>query len=437
MIPAITASEYIYSKLGSNASLLPLAVKDLANSSGLTAGSYITGKDVEGKDRFIDEFGTEAIWLGGIPFFKKFTDLTFYKLLGIDPKFDVRNLKNKDILAKAIEKAPTEEIKQSIIKISKNPKYTKNLAIAKFAFSTLAAIATYAGLTKFRQHYRLEEAKEELKEKAQNKHPSAKTSNLMQQKVPQAFAPVHSSKKGKDVSFSGALQDFMFNPVKNLMILDGSITAERLASSQSQQELINYTIKEAGTWFFMYFAGSMIQKRLENKAKVPIKLDSMIIESKELKQAFKDNSIKTSLDAYEKVIKDTSKEIDIYNFIHENPDNFIVKMAKQSKLIKTLKKSDKIDTRAYIDITDFKNLKSNIEELYKKAPQDNIDKYLKQVVKSKRISVLKNIGICIGALGVAVPALMIAMRYILPNNREYKVMEMAKKENQKELSKTA
>lgn len=437
MIPAITASEYIYSKLGSNASLLPLAVKDLANSSGLTAGSYITGKDVEGKDRFIDEFGTEAIWLGGIPFFKKFTDLTFYKLLGIDPKFDVRNLKNKDILAKAIEKAPTEEIKQSIIKISKNPKYTKNLAIAKFAFSTLAAIATYAGLTKFRQHYRLEEAKEELKEKAQNKQPSAKTSNLMQQKVPQAFAPVHSSKKGKDVSFSGALQDFMFNPVKNLMILDGSITAERLASSQSQQELINYTIKEAGTWFFMYFAGSMIQKRLENKAKVPIKLDSMIIESKELKQAFKDNSIKTSLDAYEKVIKDTSKEIDIYNFIHENPDNFIVKMAKQSKLIKTLKKSDKIDTRAYIDITDFKNLKSNIEELYKKAPQDNIDKYLKQVVKSKRISVLKNIGICIGALGVAVPALMIAMRYILPNNREYKVMEMAKKENQKELSKTA
>ena len=438
MIPAaVTASEYIYSKLGSNASLLPLAVKDLANSTGLTAGSYITGKDVEGKDRFIDEFGTEAIWLGGIPFFKKFTDLTFYKLLGIDPKFDVRNLKNKDILAKAIEKAPTEEIKQSIIKISKNPKYTKNLAIAKFAFSTLAAIATYAGLTKFRQHYRLEEAKEELKEKAQNKQPSAKTSNLMQQKVPQAFAPVHSSKKGKDVSFSGALQDFMFNPVKNLMILDGSITAERLASSQSQQELINYTIKEAGTWFFMYFAGSMIQKRLENKAKVPIKLDSMIIESKELKQAFKDNSIKTSLDAYEKVIKDTSKEIDIYNFIHENPDNFIVKMAKQSKLIKTLKKSDKIDTRAYIDITDFKNLKSNIEELYKKAPQDNIDKYLKQVVKSKRISVLKNIGICIGALGVAVPALMIAMRYILPNNREYKVMEMAKKENQKELSKTA
>ncbi len=440
MIPAaVTASEYIYSKLGSNASLLPLAVKDLANSTGLTAGSYITGKDVEGKDRFIDEFGTEIIWLGGIPFFKKFTDLTFYKLLGIDPKFDVRNLKNKEILAKAIEKAPTEAIKQSIIKASKNPKYTKNLAIAKFAFSTLAAITTYAVLTKFRQHYRLEEAKEELREKSKNKQSASKTPNLLQQKVPQAFAPVHQEKKNKDISFSGYFQDFMFNPVKNLMILDGSITAERLASSQSQQELINYTIKEGGTWFFMYFAGSMIQNYLENKSKVPIKLDSMIIESKELKQAFKDNTIKTSLDDYAKVIKDDAKEIDIYNFIHDNPDNFIVKMAKKSKLIKTMKNSEKIDTRAYIDIMDFKKLKSDIEDLYKKAPKDDIESYLKKVVKSKRCAVLKNIGICIGALGVAVPALMIAMRYILPNNREYKVMEMAKKANQQEkaFSKTA
>ena len=151
MITAVTASEYIYSKLGSSASLLPLAVKDIANSTGLTIGSYITGKDVEGKDRFIDEFGTQLIWLGGIPFFKLLTDLTLYKILGIDPKFDVRNLKNKEILAKAIENAPTEKIKQNIIRASKNPKYTKNLAIAKFAFSTAAAILTYAGLTKFRQ----------------------------------------------------------------------------------------------------------------------------------------------------------------------------------------------------------------------------------------------------------------------------------------------
>ena len=55
MLSAVTS--YMYSKLGSNSSLLPLAIKDVANSVGITAGSYVTGKDVESKDRFIDEFG--------------------------------------------------------------------------------------------------------------------------------------------------------------------------------------------------------------------------------------------------------------------------------------------------------------------------------------------------------------------------------------------
>lgn len=68
MISGITGK--IYSTLGSNTSLVPLAIKDIANSVGLTAGSYVTGQDVEGKDRFIDEFGTQAIWLGAIPFSK-------------------------------------------------------------------------------------------------------------------------------------------------------------------------------------------------------------------------------------------------------------------------------------------------------------------------------------------------------------------------------
>ena len=65
MIPHITAST-IYSTLGNNSSLIPLAIKDVANSSGLTAASYIAGDKHEGKDRFIDEFGTQAIWLGCI-----------------------------------------------------------------------------------------------------------------------------------------------------------------------------------------------------------------------------------------------------------------------------------------------------------------------------------------------------------------------------------
>ena len=60
----------IYSTLGNPDSLVPLLIKDSASSAGMTAGSFITGKE-EGQDRFIDEAGTEAIWLLGIPAYKE------------------------------------------------------------------------------------------------------------------------------------------------------------------------------------------------------------------------------------------------------------------------------------------------------------------------------------------------------------------------------
>ena len=108
----------IYSTLGDPNSLIPLAIKDTTSTAGMTVGSYITGKE-EGYDRFIDEVGTEVIWLGGIPFFKWLFDKTVFKALNLDSKFDARNLKNKEVLAKIEEYAPTEEIKKESGKISK------------------------------------------------------------------------------------------------------------------------------------------------------------------------------------------------------------------------------------------------------------------------------------------------------------------------------
>ena len=55
----------IFSTLGNPNSLVPLAIKDITSSAGVVTGSFITGKE-EGHDRFIDEAGTEVIWLGGL-----------------------------------------------------------------------------------------------------------------------------------------------------------------------------------------------------------------------------------------------------------------------------------------------------------------------------------------------------------------------------------
>ena len=63
------------------------------------------------------------------------------------------------------------------------------------------------------------------------------------------------------------VETFAFSPVKNMWILDGAITGERLKDSRSPQELIGYGIKEGFTLCFMYYAGDKIQQALENYAK--------------------------------------------------------------------------------------------------------------------------------------------------------------------------
>ena len=111
----------IYSVLGNPKSLVPLGVKDGANCLGLTTASYVTGKKEEAQDRFIDEAGTEGIWLGSIPAYKKIIDKTAFKIAKLDPKYDIRNLDNKDIFEKTKKYAPKgTNIANDIEKIGKN-----------------------------------------------------------------------------------------------------------------------------------------------------------------------------------------------------------------------------------------------------------------------------------------------------------------------------
>lgn len=415
MIPAINASK-IYSIIGNNDSLVPLAIKDVANSMGLTAGSYITGDKVEGKDRFIDEFGTQAIWLFGIPAYKKLLDLTLFKSMNFDSKIDARILKNPKILEKAKEFAPNEAIKQGLEKVSQNQKLFKGLTVAKFGLSTALTVISYFALTKFRHKYTEEQIKKDYYEKQfVDKNKFSFSSSVP---FSASFSNVH---KSKQPTFTGGLQDFMFNPVKNLMLVDASITGERLGHARNKQDFIGYAVKEGGFWAFMYFAGKKIQTALENHAEKKynksIDLDARVIESDELKNAFKNKSLAKDLKNFP--IK--AGDVEIYEFVNNNPENIVVKMAKKSDIISTMKKTDIIDTRKYIDINDVKSVAQKLEKLHNqyKNSGNSVDEFLTSVKKFKRSAVLKNIGACIGALGIVVPAIMVGLRFIDKNNKEF------------------
>lgn len=475
MIPKITASA-IYSTLGNNSSLVPLAVKDVANSLGLTAGSYVTGDSLEGKDRFLDEFGTQAIWLFGLPVYKKITDLTLYRALKIDPKVDVRMLEKPDLLDKAIELSPYvvkqgarpkhDILKEGLVAMKNNPKFSKTLMISKFGIATLLTIFSYASLTKYRHKKTREAAKKEIMAQKQKEMAAKQFNKPSLQSFLNNTKPADRSKDNAP-AFTGLgsfaaqagdkLKNFMFDPVQNLMIVDGTITAERLSDSRNKQEFIGYSIKEGATWAFMYFASKPIQKFLENRSvkkhNHSIDLDARVIESEDLKKAFADKM------KFEKQMKEfpiNGTDVEIYEFLHKNPDNVVVKMAKKSDEIITLGQSDNwvnktkkflhlpyleiqdkdaIDTRRYLDIGDaeaksgVKGIHTKLNNLYKEylSSGKGLDEFLNMVKKHKRNAVKINLGSCVAALGVAVPVVMIAVRY-LSGNKDFQVKEDLEKE---------
>ena len=428
MISKLTAST-IYSTLGNNSSLIPLGIKDVANSCGLTAASYIAGDKVEGKDRFIDEFGTQAIWLGGIPAYKYILDKTLFKHAKLDPQVDVRLLKNKKILELAQEFAPSEEIRKSITKAANHQKLFKTLTLTKFAASTALTALSYFGLTKFRHQYT---EKQITKDYLDNKKKAAESFGSRDIPFSSKFSAVHSDKKKAQVSFTGGLQDFMFNPVKNLMIVDGVITGERLSHSRNPQDFMGYVIKEGSFWLFMYLAGPMIAKALEKHSEIfnkkSIDLDARVIENEGFKNAFKDGSLKTHLNAFK--ANQNISDAYLYKFAvnPENNENLIVKMAKESDIIPRLnismfkKHPTIVDTRKYINLDDLRDIGTKIDKLLKQYEQsgEDIDTFFNSVRKLKRASVIKNIGACIGALGVIAPTIMLAIRYF-GGDKDYQV----------------
>ena len=419
----------IFSTLGNPNSLIPLAIKDTASTAGMTAGSYITGKE-EGHDRFIDEVGTEVIWLGGIPFFKWLYDKTVFNALGLDSKFDARNLKDKDVLTKIKEYAPTDKIKKDIEKIATKEKTFKNVATGKFFISTALTVASYIGLTKFKQKYTDKKIRENLIKEYQDTQ-ALKTKD---EKAKEANSSANPSFKG----LGSAIESLAFSPVKNMWVLDGAITAERLKDSRSKQEFIGYAIKEASILFFMYYAGGKIQEMLENyaekKHKMSIGLDARVIEDGYLKKAFEDGSITKSLEEFKTA--NTSKA-NLYEFLHKNPDNLVVKTAKLSDLIAMHKETGKIDTRKYIDLKDIEGTRNKIEKLYNQykdaiSSGKTSEEFFSKVKKLKRNSIITGIGSCMFALGVLTPAIMLLNRLSSNDNQEFETKKRIREQLIKE-----
>ncbi|MCQ2740119.1 MAG: hypothetical protein MJ237_07825 [bacterium] len=423
----------LYSVLGNPNSLVPLAIKDVSATAGMTAGSLITGKE-EGIDRLIDECGTAFIWLFGIPISKAVFNFSIFKPLKLDSKFDARNFKDKEILKKIKEYAPDEKVKNSIEKVISKERLFKSLVTTRFIASTVITIVSYLVLTKFKQKYTENKIKENLIQEYNEK--------LKQEQAEKEKKSVIADNFEGSPSFKGMgaiVENFAFSPVKNMWILDGAITLERLKDSRNPQEFVGYAIKEGILLTFLYYAGgkiqSLIEKHSKKKFNKSIELDARVLANEEFKKAFEDGSIEKSLEQFKSA---NTSNTALYDFLHKNPDNLVVKSAKQSDIIKNNKvKEDgfwglfkkkidtgKIDTREYIDLEDVKGVNNKISELYSQyrdalAKGETSEKFFNGVKKLKIKSVLANIGISILALGIITPGIMVAKRFLSKDDKEF------------------
>ena len=321
-----TITNSMISTLGNPDSRVPLAIKDIINSSGITYFSYDAGGKLEGKDRFIDEFGTEVIWLGGLPFFKWIADKTIYKFKKLDPEVDVRVVNSDDhfeFAQKVLGSSSYPNESGSVLKTVNEAKERlpefKKLFYSKFALATILTFASYYALTKYKQKVTEKAITKEFINKHVNNEYFIKKCNESENfkcfnNV--AFCAKNITKNNSEIpSFKGKLEAFMFNPVKNMLIVDAGITSERLLKSRNKHEFAEYAIKEGSLLFLLYIAGKWIQSGLEGVSekllKTPIDLDLRFLNSELLK-----NSIDLSIYGSGEVVEKLEEIIERYHYIN-------------------------------------------------------------------------------------------------------------------------
>lgn len=452
----------IISTLGNKESLIPIIAKDAVDSASLTYNAYKAGGTVEGIDRAFDEFGTQAIWIGGIPFFKKLYDLSAYKLGKLNPDVDIRVLNNKEYASWASENAKGfinkkgKTVKDAITESLKDGgKKANNLYKGKVIVATALTLGTYFALTKLKH----KNTKNNVLNKLHND--TFKSENSDKTKISHKGSSIYSNLKGveqnnnsvfSDInnlnqnnsaqtpSFKGivkkAVDGILFNPVHNMKIIDAGITTERLACSRNPVEFVEHAIKEGAFLFTLYGLGGKIESGIDKLSdKVfnkPIELGIDVLMDKNFENALANNKILSDIAQMPAKNKSLTEKL---NFIINNPNNALVQAAKKSKIVsvvKDAKGNQVIDTSKFINIEEFEALADKLKNIDTKFKGSNqsIKTYLNKTKAFKVGSVLANIGISCAILGYGIPKLVYKYREWKTGSSKFHVAEDIKTKNE-------
>ncbi len=403
----------IISALGNNNSIYPLLVRDcgIENVAKVTMTYTQNAKDSKfiaqqaTRERIIDEYGTSAVWLGGIPVMNLISD-KMINWSGLSPETNIKLLKESKAqgIEKNIEKFKNLAPKEvgELIKIKNNKKIFQNAQIAKLLATTLIPIGIM-GYVLPKANYKYTEKK--LAER-QNK---IKANNPLEIKS-KTFQTFKSNKKNntENISFKSLAKLADLSTLQKMMILDGGLTLGRVQTARNKNEKVEMGFKMAGMCYLNYIAPKKIEKVLNKTTKklfgINTELDPKILNNKEFIEKIKTNTLD---------LPQILTEEGLIDYIDTQKDSIFTKFTKELKLVKFLKNGVR-DPRKYVDTNKLTTLVNDLSEFSKNAQKKkNIESFIKKAQYAKCFNILANVITSSALLAIALPKAQFVFRKLL------------------------
>lgn len=399
----------IISAIGNNSSVYPLIVRDcgieVPTKIALTYNQ--NKKESKGiaylaaRERFLDEYATSAVWLGGIPFVGWIAN-KYIKARGLHPDVNLKLFKEEqgiqgiDYNINKFKDLAPDAVKD-LVKAKENKKLFEKLLAGKFIASTTIPILfmgfilpklIFASSAKKIQNLREKEA-QSLKNNAQV-----------------GFLQKDRFYKSKDVNFTGSwiTKAANFSAQDKMAVTDGGYAVGRIATARNKNERYDLSFKMAGMMFLNFVAPKWIEKGL-NKIS-GISLDPVMLADKDFMNQIKEGKLQLPK-------SDSAK--DLLDFVDniQNKDTYFIKYAKKFEKIKMLENGIR-DPREYVDLKKLGNFRNDIELFSQKLlKSENIDLFIKKAKFAKSANILTNVALSSFLLAYVLPKAQFAFRKLV------------------------
>lgn len=394
----------IISAIGNNSSVYPLIVRDC----GIEVPSKIVltynqnKKESDGvaylaaRERFLDEYATSAVWLGGIPLVGKIADYVIKKK-GLSPDVNLKlfkedNFQGIDYNIKKFKDLAPDAVNDLLNAKGSKKTYEKLLA-GKFIASTTIPIL-FMGFILPKMIFAS----------------SAKKIEALRQKEKTQMNFLEKDKffKSKQPAFTGnwITKAANFSAQDKMAVTDGGYAFGRIATARNKNETMDISFKMAGMMFLNFVAPKWIEKGLNKLTGVV--LDPVMLADKKFIVKAKNNLLK---------LPKSDNAADLFEFIDNtaNRDTMFIKYAKKFKKL-TMFDNGIRDPRAYVDVKDLGQFRNDIEKFANSLNGLSRDAY-KSIVKKARFSktanILTNVGLSSFLLAYCLPKAQFAFRKLV------------------------